>query len=840
MALGLAIAAIGVGLAGLALAYFAFKDQPQQENMKPEGLDSFQVTYNQEGMPLPWVRGVVRLPGNLLWYGNLESEEVTEEVGGKGGGSQEVTTGIKYWIDHWQAICLGPAMLLGIYIDDKRWNNDSEITPGQYTWYNTYYQGQSWYTPIYYFNENYPDVERTFYWSSGNINPSSPVITDMRDKIGEFAGRLHTIAHAWLDDFYVGENRLFMPTIHWIVEGYSEAPLNYANMTTGCNPAAVIYDLLKFSGAEDTDIDQSSFQDAADFWYSKGYGININVNRQIEVREAIQKVLNHVDGSMYVDEDDQYVLKAWKETDTSYPTTIETDDFLEFSIERPDWTEVFTDFRAEYTAADQDYTRRGVRVINSAVRNLLDYSRHMTVDLTGFTNSTAASRRLWEIARKQSYPYSTIQFTTNLKFMDINPGQVITIENTDYGIASAQFRVVNKDFSGIEENKIKFVAIQFLEGLITDTYMEAGDPAWQNPDNYAKVPVYEKYLELPYNNFYRTVPIILCMVQRENYEAGYLLNVAANDTGPYQKAITGTTWSMRCTLQNNLLGAFTYTDPAPPGPEPTSSPPYITLQSFNEPLFDESEEGVLLNISYREDGGFTNIGREELFTGLQLAVCDDEIMAFQLYELVGGNQVRIKNILRGLWGSPVRYHGAGSEIWLTRIKNNIFANPGRSFYYIKTLPFLAADVVPIQYKTEVLLNNIINAASAPLPPMVKLTYNSATLVDVDIWPAPTEVEGAGNKAANQSLDGDRYIGGGRFALYGVYADQAVVYQSTSFTLDLSVYTYFGTDMKIRQYDAGGNGSPYLTVVKFPSAAEQVSWAFCTIPWSEWATCQPPS
>ena len=84
-----------------------------------------------------------------------------------------------------------------------------------------------------------------------------------------------------------------------------------------------------------------------------------------------------------------------------------------------------------------------------------------------------------------------------MKHLHLNVGDVITITNSDYGISSGSFRIVNKDITDIDSNEVKFTATQFLEALFEDTYLPASDPQWTNPSTYADEAQYVEFFEMP-------------------------------------------------------------------------------------------------------------------------------------------------------------------------------------------------------------------------------------------------------------------------------------------------------------------------------------------------------
>ena len=80
MGVGLIIAAVTIG-ATVATTLFAKGPRSTKgADMAPANLDAFRLTTAEEGTVIPRVFGTVRLPGNLLYYGNLSSEPEYEET----------------------------------------------------------------------------------------------------------------------------------------------------------------------------------------------------------------------------------------------------------------------------------------------------------------------------------------------------------------------------------------------------------------------------------------------------------------------------------------------------------------------------------------------------------------------------------------------------------------------------------------------------------------------------------------------------------------------------------------------------------------------------------------
>jgi hypothetical protein len=72
-------------------------------------IEAFQLQSSSYGVTIPWLRGVNRIAGNLLWYGGFKATaHTTSQGGGKGGGGVEVeTTTYTYSASVMMGLCRG-------------------------------------------------------------------------------------------------------------------------------------------------------------------------------------------------------------------------------------------------------------------------------------------------------------------------------------------------------------------------------------------------------------------------------------------------------------------------------------------------------------------------------------------------------------------------------------------------------------------------------------------------------------------------------------------------------------------------------------------------------------
>ena len=84
------------------------RPKPELENAKPVGLGDFRFPTATEDRPIPMLWGTVRIEGpNVVWWGDLVQEAITEKVKTGLFSSETLTKGYRYRVGIQQVLCLG-------------------------------------------------------------------------------------------------------------------------------------------------------------------------------------------------------------------------------------------------------------------------------------------------------------------------------------------------------------------------------------------------------------------------------------------------------------------------------------------------------------------------------------------------------------------------------------------------------------------------------------------------------------------------------------------------------------------------------------------------------------
>lgn len=707
MGIGIALA-VGALVVGV-LAAVMFRPQMEGQDMKAATLDSFQMTTTDEGSVVPWICGYVRTKANLIWFGNLDSVAQTQSAGGKGGG-QDITTGYKYYLDLWKAICLGGSDY------------------GTVTWEAVYVSDR-----LVVVADQSPAWDYTFNDGTQLTYPTEP---------GDKANPIPGVAHIFLRQYYLGVNVTHVPTFHFIMRGQSPAPLTYANMSSGVNPAARIYDILKLAGSQSGDFNLTSFQEAANYWNTVGYGLNFSYSQQKEAREWINQVFTYVDGCLRKDSNDQWFLQAYTKDDISV-ATFNKEDMINFDLTRRSWSETYNDFIANYTDKNFAYTKRTIRVQNGANQRLLGYKRPRTVDLTAFIEVGTASRRLSEIMKRESYPEAQVSFSASLRYEEhCHVGKVITLNHDEYGIANASYRIIQRDVNETDSNLLDFRAMQQVETLFDDTYVDGGSPEWEVPEWQGDIalPLAQDWFELPLNSISGHDPAILVLVARPGIEEGFL----------FYTSISGVDYAIDTNQGSAVFAQHGTLDEAYPDSDETDT--------------IDDDLGILYTPT-NEDPVFESISRQNLYYTRRVAIIGGtEMVAFQTVTYEGGSSIRLTGVVRGILNTPTSLHASGTKIWLVDLSQVSLGQrpwmiqPSLTDFYVKPIMHSGSQIADVSDVTAMHVTVANKARIAP-PPSRIVVVRSGDSVSITVYQSQTHLTAPSKAGAGeQALDGQSDYG----------------------------------------------------------------------------------
>lgn len=718
------------GLAMLVIAAVAYwyamrAARGGNQSTDPTPNQTIEPTTVREGAVVPVVYGRTRVPGNLIYYGNLETTAIQETVG-SGKSKETVTVGYKYYMDIWQAICIGKVTLIDTYLQGK----DDAVKAS-----NTI-------------------------WNDGTMStfPSTWGL--------EYANRIPGVAHIAYDRMFLGENVSQVPSVHFVVDRVLPTTINHANMSNGNNPAAVIYDILTdpFFGmkASMSKINKTTFNAAANYWYAKNYGVNLVIASQEKGESLINKIIGWVGGVFYMDFDGKYCIGAF---DPSAPAEVDLteDDFATFGLSRKSWRDTYNDFRGRCVAEDRNFCDCILALRDPANLALQDGEpAQRTVDLTGFRDMDAASERLWEVMRSGSYPGLTLDFSLNQsKSGVIHAGSVIGVSHSDYGMVDAKFRVASVEIEESDKLELKYKAEQMVETLFDTHFESTGGVYFVPPDYTVEDLEHVRVFEMPYrHDLGHSSRFLLLAARKKNIEEGFHVYVSPSGTdyiyyGPRR------TFSQRGTLDEEY-------------PDST--------------LSIDDDQGILYT-PYKFHPSFSTVSRTELFMEMRFVIIGSEIIGFEKVAPEGESSYRLKGCIRGMFNTPVQTHAASTEIWLTEPGDNFLGEMTSSDFYVKMLPFFGSNMAAIE-TAEVVHVTVTNKARTPWPPCRIEAVRTGASVAIKWWPTDQDHTGAGVYAGDMQTDQDPFLYTGDFEAWKGAGSHEFIDGVTKNISDATAFTFY--------------------------------------------------
>lgn len=468
-------------LASVAASAYAMLQAPKSSQKMKQSIGDMSVTRAEEGQCIPIVYGTVRVPGSIIWYGNLKTKEMPTP-GGKGAGASEGTGNYRVYIDAHFVLCEGKITLENVYRDEEDYDYSASLT----------------------FNDG---------------------TTTLYENYAAYTNKMPGVAHIYFKGWYLGENTYSIPSLSFQVKRVLTTPLT-STVTTGENPACIVWDLLSKTSAT---LDTSSFQAAADYFNTRDIGLNIVFNEQQEVSKLLETVFAHVDLVLYSD-NGTYYLKAITESQIAVADIADADT-KELTFSRVAYNQVFNDLAANYV--DTSNTQRTVRLINEAVYSIVNERKNHSYDFKCFSSLDVVKARLSEMLKRDSYPLSEVSFTTSLQYYSLQPGDVFTLDSTALGMTDKKFRVTKIEKNPFR-NEVKITAREHTYDMVDAYYYDVGLPLWTDPNIVPADLDYVKAIQAcwgKYREWNGRVPVLILPVRKLGAETGYDVYYSLDGTG---------------------------------------------------------------------------------------------------------------------------------------------------------------------------------------------------------------------------------------------------------------------------------------------------------------------
>ncbi len=487
------------------------RPKPNIEDAKPAGLGDFNVPTATEGRAVPLIWGRVRMSGpNVVWYGDLIADPITEKVKTGLFSKETVTTGFRYFIGLQMAICRGPVdLLINIRNDDSfAWGEDAPSADANLvpTDVGAIYQIDE---PEFYGGEESGGGGGLV--GGGRIFPGtetqaiSTYLTPFQQPQPAYRGTCY-ITWERGEIGLAPQLRAFSFEVQRIPDGLDLATLQPGDeeIDLGANPMNVVFEAitntewgLARGGGE---VDLVNFRGQAAILKTEGQGFAWVMDRQQDVLELIKLVEQQVDGILTIDAITglfSFTLVRFDYVPGTLPLLDETNVKKVTRFQRPTWAETQNQIQVEFTDRRKNYTTSFALAQDMANQDIVKAINAAKVRSPGVKNPTLANSIAWRELRALSTPIVTMKLVTDRSQFAVEPGDVLEFSWARFGITRLPIRVTSVDRGKILENEMTIDAAQDVFSFNAGSYSDPTDTGWQPINSAAQPSLRERLWEVP-------------------------------------------------------------------------------------------------------------------------------------------------------------------------------------------------------------------------------------------------------------------------------------------------------------------------------------------------------
>ena len=422
------------------------------------------------------------------------------------------------------------------------------------------------------------------------------------------------------------------------------------------NPAEAIYEILVNEDwgcdyKHKSRIDIRSLLKLGITCEEEGLGISALITNVQQASVYIDKILTHINGVKF---DNPCTGKLeFKLIRNDYNvedlTVFDTSNCISLEFNRLDWSETLSSISVNFTLASNKYETGQLVSSDIANRYLTGMYKDNSVDGSYFTTAPNAKWLADVQLLTAGYPLASVAIKCNRVGYNKTIGEPIVVNWKPYGIEKQVFRITDIDYACITSNTISIQAVEDVFGFEKTDYTFGDIPSWTEPE---KLPsdVHEyMYLEMPYE---RTMSL-------DTYVNAYAAQPSADSIywrvwryikPDYKQTNKAMTWSTVGRLVYGYKEDY---------PFDTAGFEFSAVGSNGRDLLDAKVRAIASDPSYNHQ------------SGLNLAVIDKEIIAYDSIIAVPNGNYIMKGIVRGVYDTVPTVHTSGDAVFLLEFGLNV-------------------------------------------------------------------------------------------------------------------------------------------------------------------------
>lgn len=511
------------------------------------------------------------------------------------------------------------------------------------------------------------------------------------------------------------------------------------------NPAAIIYEILTNKlwgrGCSSDIIDEASFIYASAYYRSKNLGMSLVMDSPEKLTAFLDGIRGHLK-SILSWKNGLWTLRCLLDPQTVAGTilTLTSDEVEALQVTRPLWPQTQNDLRCEFVSRRKLYKPDIVHVQDVANVQLTDRVNSQNISLACFAEWNLAVQQAWRVLREMSYPLMLGTFYINRFHSQIEVGDCIRLQWNEWGddAVTAYFDVVKLEPQGKDDERIKVTVVENIficpvagiENSVTLPTVQSWEKVQPVPDTdiYLFGDVGNPYVKLlitPITAF--ELPAIFTGGDEQTLFVGQSYNPGFNGMDVYwtQGTRTGDLQPF-LSIATGIRGS--YIAAKPQGEEIAPSATLSTAISTID-YFDRSLELCQFTINNTlEDASWLEINTitkdsdslEDLAdNGNWFAYIGEEIIKIGCVERISGNTFRMRNVIRGFFGTPISPHPIGAILYFVNtlshgcVSSSLDKNKSVTF---KAFPKSPSGQTPVSYNFSTPSGLYYGLGSRPLAP----------------------------------------------------------------------------------------------------------------------------
>ncbi len=216
------------------------------------------------------------------------------------------------------------------------------------------------------------------------------------------------------------------------------------------NPAQALYDIIvNEMSIATTDVNTSSLQTLSNYCRDNRIGISAGINTEEKALNLLSNLLSYCHSIMYMNNDGQYTFKPFQDTDASQATITETDivagEFNKINVAIKDKAQCANRVNVEYLDRLTNYHKATIQADHFLAQEEDNQIVTENVQYIWLSNPEIAIRQTYRLLKFAQYDTKVLTFDLLPKHLDLNVGDVITLDISSENLNSQKVRILQID-----------------------------------------------------------------------------------------------------------------------------------------------------------------------------------------------------------------------------------------------------------------------------------------------------------------------------------------------------------------------------------------------------------